>query len=141
VNQRDFVLTSFAGVKERPVTPVQAQKLVFLVDRNVGPAVGGSGFKFRPYNYGPFDRDVYVVLQNLRDEGLAAIEEGSPRTYRLTPQGQAAGEQITSEKLDKRYADYIAAVGAFVRSQSFAGLVSSIYKAYPEMKANSVFRE
>jgi len=141
VNQREFVLAAFAGVKERPFTPVQAQKLIFLVDRNVGKAVGGSGFKFRPYNYGPFDRDVYVVLQKLRDDGLAAMEEGSPRTYRLTPEGQAEGERITRETLEKRYADYIVAAGSFVRSQSFAGLVSSIYKAYPEMKANSVFRE
>jgi uncharacterized protein len=141
VNQRDFVLAAFAGVKQSPLTPVQAQKLIFLADRNVGPAVGGSGFNFRPYSYGPFDRDVYLVLQSLRNEGLAAVEEGSPRTYRLTPEGQAAGEQIAAGALAKQYVDYIATAGTFVRSQSFAGLVSSIYKAYPEMKANSVFRE
>jgi len=83
VNQREFVLAAFAGVKERPFTPVQAQKLIFLVDRNVGKAVGGSGFKFRPYNYGPFDRDVYVVLQKLRDDGfIQFLEKGHYRRTR-----------------------------------------------------------
>jgi hypothetical protein len=35
---------------------------------------------------------------------------------------------------------YIQDVNALVRKLSFAELVASIYKAFPEMKVNSVFR-
>lgn len=36
---------------------------------------------------------------------------------------------------------YIGKVSTFVRTRSFNDLVSAIYKAFPEMKANSIFRE
>jgi uncharacterized protein YwgA len=142
VTQREFVLACLATARSGSFTPVQLQKLLFLLDRNIGQRLGGSGFTFRPYHYGPFDRDVYTTLERLRDEGLAEIFEspGSVRRYSLTDSGMAEGEAIASE-VDSRSQEYISAVGNFVRSHSFASLVSSIYKAYPDMKANSVFQE
>jgi hypothetical protein len=143
VNRREFALASLAaGAKGRPLTPVQLQKFLFILDRNIGSRVRGSGFAFRAYHYGPFDSSVYTTLQSLRDEGLAEISQspGAYRMYGLTEAGQAAGDAIVAQ-LDRRVTEHMAAVGEFVRSQSFASLVSSIYKAYPDMKVNSVFQE
>ena len=143
MTQREFVLASLASAKGESFTPVQLQKFLFLLDRNIGPRLGGSGFTFRPYHYGPFDRDVYTALERLRDEGLAEIGQAptSLRTFRLTDAGHSAGEQLASDLLDSRTRAYMAAVSDFVRSHSFTSLVSSIYKAYPDMKVNSVFQE
>ena len=44
-----------------------------------------------------------------------------------------------SAGIDEPVMSYIKEVSKFVRALSFADLVSAIYKAYPEMKANSVF--
>lgn len=141
MNRREFALASLACAEGQPFTPVQLQKFLFILDRNIGSRVDGSGFEFYPYHYGPFDSRVYTTLESLRDEGLAEISEpaGSQRTYRLTERGLAAGSAI-AHQLDRQVTDYMAAVGKFVRSHSFASLVSSIYKAYPDMKVNSVFQ-
>lgn len=141
MNSRDFALVALAGAKRQALSPVQLQKLLFLLDRNIGLRVGGSGFDFKPYHYGPFDKAVYSTLTALACEGKAEIEESpsSHRAFRLTEAGQQEGERKRAA-LGQQVVDYINAVCEFVRGQSFAGLVSSIYSAYPEMKVNSVFR-
>lgn len=141
MTRQEFVLLALAGADGQSFTPVQVQKLLFILDRNIGAVVNGSGFNFQPYHYGPFDKAVYTTLEALETEGKVEIvtSDGARRLFRLTEQGQDAGEQLLSHMGDDSRA-YISAVCDFVRSQSFAGLVSSIYKAYPEMKVNSVFK-
>jgi hypothetical protein len=51
-----------------------------------------------------------------------------------------AGLELAKE-LPQEATDYIKSAGEFVRRLSFNKLVSSIYKEYPEMRANSIFRE
>jgi DNA-binding PadR family transcriptional regulator len=140
MNSRDFALAALAGTDRRPMTPVQVQKFFFLLDRNIGQHMGGSGFAFRPYHYGPFDSTVYVTLEALANDGLAEIDENAAprRTFRLTDRGQTEGERLL-EGIPAPIKEYIEKIGDFVRAQSFAGLVSAVYKAYPEMRVNSVF--
>lgn len=143
MNRRDFALAALAGARRNPFSPVQLQKLLFILDRNIGNRLGGSGFDFQPYHYGPFDRAVYTTLEQLQKEELAQISElqlSSRRQYALTDAGQRVGDELLG-RLEPAAREYIVNVCEFVRSQSFAGLVSAIYKAYPEMKANSVFQE
>ena len=144
MDRRDFALAALSGAKRRSLSPVQLQKLFFLIDRNLAERVGGSGFEFKPYHYGPFDQRVYSTLERLELEGLTEHSDvmratGSHRVYRLTSAGHAAGQQIAATFGDDGV-HYIGQVCDFVLSQSFAGLVSAIYKAYPDMKVNSVFQ-
>ena len=122
-------------------SPVQVQKLFFLLDKNVAVQTKGPHFNFKPYDYGPFDKDVYLELENLRSDGLAEIlmprSHGS-RIYKLTDKGLETGAR-NFEKLPEDIRRYICESVNFVRSLSFAELVSAIYKAYPEMRVNSVF--
>ena len=123
-----------------PLSPVQIQKLLFLVDRRLAAAVGGPHFQFEPYDYGPFDATVYHSLEGLEDMGLAEIsrpEAKSSRTYGLSPEGQAAGERELAALGDT--AARIRELAAYVASLTFAQLVSAIYREYPEMRVNSVF--
>ena len=143
MDRREFALAALAGAQRNPLSPVQMQKLLFILDRNIGNRVGGSGFNFQPYHYGPFDKSVYTVLGALEREGLAAVSGGpnsSRKDYALTDAGQLAGEAILAG-LDAPLRDYFRQICDFVRTQSFTGLVSAVYKAYPEMKVNSVFRQ
>ena len=132
-----------APARNAPFSPVQVQKLFFLLDRNIADHIGGPHFDFEPYDYGPFDKQVYYDLEAMASEGLIEVSESYPRssrTYRLTEEGREIGTKALAT-IATPVQDYIVKIVNFVRSRSFAQLVSIIYAAYPEMKANSVFIE
>lgn len=142
VSREEVVLAALSPAGSVPHTPVQVQKLLFLLDQNVSAFIGGRKFNFQPYHYGPFDRGVYATLEDLAREGLIEITfaDGNWRDYRLTSEGQIRASQILTS-LDERIRGYIERASTFVRSLSFPELVSAIYKAYPEMRARSVFQD
>jgi len=142
MNQSELVLAILAAGNGAIHTPVQIQKLFFLVDKKL-PNLGGPFFNFVPHDYGPFDKEVYRVIEVLSGKGDAEIIKNPGERlneYRLTPVGQKKGEKIL-HSLDSNLFDSIIRLSEFVRSLSFAELVSAIYKAYPEMRVNSVFKE
>jgi hypothetical protein len=142
-SREEIVLAALLPAGGVPHTPVQVQKLLFLVDRNLASLIGGPKFNFEPYHYGPFDLEVYSTLGELERQGLVEITQshsGNWREYRLTPEGQSCAEAVRI-RLDQRAQNYLEKASTFVRSLSFTDLVSAIYKAYPEMRARSVFQE
>ena len=142
-SREEIVLAALSPAGGVPHTPVQVQKLLFLVDRNLAPLIGGPKFNFEPYHYGPFDQEVYSTLGELARRGLVEITRsgnGNWREYRLTPSGQSGAKDVLA-RLDQRAQDYLGKASSFVRSLSFTDLISAIYKAYPEMRARSVFQE
>lgn len=142
MDQRDIILAVMATSGGAVYTPVQIQKLLFLLDKKVPRHTGGPHFDFAPDAYGPFDSDVYFRLTELESEGLVEItpvRDARSRLYRLTPSGKAEGDTILNG-LVPDLAKYIVTLSEWVRSLSFAKLVSAIYREFPGMKANSVFR-
>lgn len=134
----ETILAILASANGRPLTPVQLQKAAFLLDRN-GVA---SGFQFRPYDYGPFDRTVYDEASVLAERGLVSINPaqwGRWNVYAATEEGIDAGRALL-ERLPPNHAAYVRDVVEWVSNQSFASLVKSIYQQYPEMKENSIFQ-
>lgn len=129
-----------AGGENANFTPVQVQKLFFLLDREAAHLVEGPHFNFTPYDYGPFDRAVYDVLDDLARQNLARVQNtGRYRVYALSQAGfQQGAAELT--RLPEGARNYIGKVAQWVRQLSFEQLVASIYNRYPEMKANSVFR-
>jgi len=143
MDRSSLILAALSPAKSVPHTPVQIQKMLFLLDKNVSKEIGGPHFNFQPYDYGPFDQAVYVVLEELATKNLVSISEELGRrwkTYSLTADGQKAGENLLKQ-LDNKTQHYLVKLSEFVLSLSFAQLVSAIYKAYPDMKVRSVFKE
>jgi hypothetical protein len=138
----DVILAALAPARGAAHTPVQVQKLMFLLDEKLPGDLGGPHFHFQPYHYGPFDKAVYGTLDALAQNGLVEIVLGSGnwREYRLTAQGQARGETVL-EGMEPRARDYMQRLSNFVRKLSFSELVSAIYKAYPQMRTRSVFQD
>lgn len=137
-----LVLAALAAAPEASFAPVQVQKLFFLLDKNIADDMGGRQFAFEPYDYGPFDRAVYSELELLAHQGLVAIQASAGaerRKFSLTPAGYELGTTVAGQ-LSERARSYMARVSQWVRSLGFAELVGAIYKEYPDMKANSVFR-
>ena len=141
MQRKEIILLGMAGGHR--FSPVQVQKLFFLIDKNIGARVGGPFFSFTPYDYGPFDKAVYAELEKLKNEDLVEIVNGaqpSMRYYQLSKEGEIFAEEIRS-KNPVDISSYVETLSRFVRSLSFKDLVSAVYKAYPDMKANSVFTE
>jgi uncharacterized protein len=139
----DFVLAALSVAEGASFTPAQVQKLFFLLDRNIAPLLGGEQFHFVPYDYGPFDHDVYRELEQLNQLGLVEISFASNdrlKLYRLSPRGLENGLRLLSELADGARS-YAQRASEWVLAQSFASLVTGIYNAYPDMRVNSVFRE
>ena len=136
----EFVLASLAGGGGKSYSPVQVQKFLFLLDKNIPEAFGGTHFEFEPYDYGPFDKNVYSVLDGLEEEGFVNIIPTGRgwNKYTLTPAGLEKGQNLLPP-IDDSMRLYAEKVAEFVTTVSFSELVSAIYAQYPEMKVNSVF--
>jgi uncharacterized protein len=122
-------------------TPVQIQKLFFLIDKLIGKKINGPYFDFVPYHYGPFDKRLYVLLDELSTEGDIVINYNQFSTHNeffLTEQGLEKGKTELMRFMEEEIKD-IRKLNDFVQSLSFSQLVASVYKAFPEMKKNSIF--
>jgi hypothetical protein len=143
MDRQDLLLALLACAGGRPYSPVQLQKAAFLISKNMPNLVDqGPPFRFVPYDYGPFDSNVYAESQHLHDRGDAVIAPsgvGRWNTHAASDAGLARGSQIL-QRMPSETREYFESVSNWVRSQSFSSLVKSIYEAYPEMRANSVFR-
>ena len=145
IARREFVLAGMQPASQGEFTPVQIQKLFFLIQdlaagsHVLGLANGHAHFTFEPYHYGPFDKEVYAQIECLSREGLAAIEMREPfiRTYRLTPEGQKLANSIYG-RTDQPTQRLLANVVTWVLEQNFNQLVKAVYAAYPDMAANSI---
>jgi hypothetical protein len=114
---------------------------MFLMEAEAKQLVGPYFYKFVPYNYGPFDADVYHDLDDLAARGL--VTGGSPtgrswRMHAVTPVGVDAAAKV-KQTANAKAVRYLGDVVDWVSSMSFPQLVRAIYAKYPEYKANSVF--
>ena len=140
MNRDEIVLVALAASNGALHSPVQVQKWLFLIDKKLGIHVDGPHFNFQPYNYGPFDKAIYETLEKLAQENLVEIVKVRAwKEYALTDKGKEKGLMLLTS-LPQRVNKYIYDLSAFVRKLSFTQLVSAIYKAYPEMRQNSVFQ-
>ena len=140
MDKNAFVLMALAAGGEKTYSPVQVQKLLFLLDDNIPDDVDGPHFQFQPYDYGPFDKNVYVVLEQLACENLVSIIPTGRgwSKYALTPTGFKNGCEYL-DSLNEKPRQYTKKLAEFVTTVSFSQLVSAIYSHYPKMKENSVF--
>ena len=140
MDKEAFVLMALAAGGEKKYSPVQVQKLLFLLDDNIPDAIGGPHFDFQPYDYGPFDREVYSVLERLAGQAMVSIltTERGRNNYTLTPTGLEEGRKLF-QSLSVEPREYAEKIAQFVTTVSFSQLVSTIYSHYPAMKVNSVF--
>ncbi len=139
-----LVLSALASSNGAEFAPVQVQKLFFLLDENISASIGGKQFEFTPYDYGPFDQNVYRELEHLEKLGFVKIENpdmaSGLRRYSVSAEGQKAGTKLL-KTFPKETQDYMSTISEWICGLSFSQLVGSIYKAYPNMRVNSVFND
>ena len=68
-----YVLAAMSPADGQPFSPVQVQKLFFLLDWNLFAEPENRYFSFQPYDYGPFDQAVYKELEALAQKRMVEI--------------------------------------------------------------------
>lgn len=143
MERKQWVLLVLDAASPGSLSPLQIQKILFLISKRLSDEVGHDFYHFVPYNYGPFASEIYADLRLLIDEGLASHVEYVGRrwvAYEITLKGRELASHIkASEQVSKRASEYIAKVVRWVESLTFTQLLAAIYKAYPEYAAKSVF--
>lgn len=131
---------ALAAAEGRPLSPVQLQKVLFLLGEK--GKIGRDYYTFRPYNFGPFSAEIYQDAESLESEGLVRIDRKEPgrpwALYAATADGIAAADRI---KVDARTRDYVQRLVDWARSLSFQELVSAVYREFPKQRVNSIFVE
>lgn len=141
MNRNDLVLAALASRPSAELSPVQVQKLFFLIDRNIAAEIGGPAFNFKPYDFGPFDKNVYSALEELSEGGCVRIKNPRSRyrSFIVTEDGAARGKRVLSQ-LSENARSYIEQVVDWMIPLTFDQLVEAIYKAYPDMKEKSIYQ-
>lgn len=140
--RQTLILAALSAGTADSFAPVQVQKMFFLLDENISAELGGKQFEFEPYDYGPFDKNVYAELTALQGMGLVEISYVSPtpggRRYTVTNVGREIG-QTARQSFSPGAQRFVVDVADWVRKLTFAQLVGSIYKAFPHMREKSIF--
>lgn len=142
VTRSDWTLLAIAAAEGRPLTPVQLQKVLFILGKKKAGRVGAGFYTFRPYNYGPFSPDIYHDADILDSMGLVDVDHGSPArswsTYKATDKGIAKAQQLRANA-PADAVKYLDALVSWARNLNFQQLVSAVYERYPEQRVNSIF--
>lgn len=137
----DWLLVALASSGQGMLSPVQVQKTMFIFKQGAETALPAENFyNFVPYNYGPFNADIYRDLDTLEMGGLTQIfnrYHGGQRRYAITQAGRSRADTVRNGNI--RIADYMTQVTRWVESKSFADLIRAVYETWPAYRANSVF--
>lgn len=139
--KNDVLLLALAAAPEHSLTPVQVQKIAFLVAQEARKLAPKPFYKFSAYDYGPFCPTIYEDLERFARTGLVAIDKPPSvkvRRYRLTADGLETIQPVIDEQ-SSPLSDYVTQATEWVTSLSFPDLVRAIYAKYPSFKKNSVF--
>ena len=138
MNRTDLLLRIVAAANGKPLTPVQLQKVAFLVGQEFEGELPAEFYSFRKYDYGPFSAAVYADAEQLERDGLMAIS--------INPRGGWREYAATVEGIEADFTDIPEAITSFIEETvqwamqlSFQQLVREIYKRFPQYRQNSVF--
>jgi uncharacterized protein YwgA len=143
MERKDWALIVLNEAAPGTLSPLQLQKILFLISKNLSDEVGPDFYEFVPYNYGPFAPEIYSDVGLLVGSGLVERVQYTGRNwdaYEITLKGHNAALKMLP-RISERATQYVAKTTKWVTSLTFTQLLTAIYKAYPAYKANSVFAQ
>lgn len=143
LRNKDITLLVIASAQGEGLSPVQLQKSLFLIRESGLSGLPDEFYTFVPYNYGPFNADVYNDADELVSEGMVNSVQKSGRTwctYVISPEGIARASEIR-EQLPQQLNKHMQDVVDWVKALTFDALLRAIYAKYPGYRENSVFQD
>ncbi|MGB6063953.1 MAG: hypothetical protein WBG50_04040 [Desulfomonilaceae bacterium] len=138
--RQDWLLEVLKSAEGECLSPVQLQKILYVLGRECQGQVGPEYDHFTHYNYGPFSTEIYHDLESpTLGRSVKAISRRGQRwrEYAITEEGVRRAE---ASDIPDNIRVYIKKVVDWARPLSFDQLVRAIYKKYPETRENSIFQ-
>jgi hypothetical protein len=142
IERFEWILLALNAAARKKLSPVQLQKILFLLGDRRPNSVGSHFYRFRPYHYGPFDAEVYHDADTLAAKKLLLLDEAKGRSWRaysLTDAGIKKAKEA-EKRAPKKTVVYLRSLVNWAEPLPFESLVRAIYDAYPKMRVNSIFR-
>lgn len=135
--QNFLPLIAIASHAKNPwLTGTDIRILLFIVDREAPHLFDGPHFQWEPSPFGPTARALFLVLDELSDEGFITIRRLGRRPYgtcRLTDRGQTIADKIMMG-LEASTAEWLRRTCLWVTSIDTLQLLEDEMPAkYPEM--------
>src|SRR5262245_8636135 len=120
----DWTLVAIAAGKEKGLSPVQLQKILFLLGIEKRAELGDF-YRFSAYNYGPFCKQIYEDAEILAEQGLVAITPATGRQFSVFIATAEGAERVDALRADAppRAVKYLDSVVQWARSLTFGQLV------------------
>lgn len=125
------------------------QKMVFLMQQRFEEKgedpLQTDGFKFIPYDYGPFSKDLYAELDRMseKEEIKDSIEEIGDDSVKYDYYIQDYGEEFTENQLVKEEAQIILQLAEEIKNEyndvPLSDLIDDVYSKYPKYAENSIY--
>ena len=128
-SQEDFIVNVLSLAPDKSLSPVQIQKLFFLLEKRLGKKY----FDFRPHHYGPYDRYLTKILDF--SDKIESLNINGVTHYKIKENSIVRDNSTFNEQQKNFTIEMI----NFVKDLSFKELCMSIYKEFPDMAVNSVF--
>lgn len=125
---------------QHPLDRIRMQKAVFLLTRR-GALGWRELYAYKPYDWGPYCRDLVDDLDALAAQGLVRVSQSMGTKYGpyvLTEQGQALAD-ASWRALRSEEQSFLTTVRGYVTSKDFNGLLREVYAEYPEYASESIW--
>ena len=129
-----FIVDTFKLFPEDSFSPVQIQKLFFLIQKRLVY----SYFDFQPYHYGPYSfslNDFLKICSDSYQDPIVKKNINGISHYSVN----VLTVDFSKSFFDQKSSEFIKQLGKFVKDLSFKDLCMAIYAEFPEMAKNSVF--
>ena len=139
MQRTDLLLKIITAANGEPVTPLQLQKIAFLVGMEFQDELPPNYYQFQPYDYGPFCVAVYRDAEFLEREGLITIRRnprGGWKEYFALYAAAAKDLHVIPQNIQ----EFVDTKVQWAREVGFQEVVRTIYMEYPQFKVNSVFQ-
>jgi len=145
IKRENWVLLALYYAGDKGLSPVQLQKSLFILGENLPKLINDKleYYHFTPYNYGPFDVNIYNDALDLSKKRLINIQYSLDKSYPdyvVTEDGLKIAKEI-NKTISKEITNYLEKIIFWIKDLSFYDLLKIIYKSYPQFKIKSVFRE
>ncbi len=105
--------------------------------------VGQDYYSFIPYDYGPFDANIYRDAEELYMDNLIIIRQAIGQRwfeYIPTPGGLSKSNELR-ESVNPKALEYLEKVVTWIKKLSFREILRVIYREFPSYKVKSVFKD
>src|ERR1039458_7419806 len=124
MNRENWTLLAISLGGDEGLTPAQLQKVLFLTGKTY-PKTLSEFYTFKPYNYGPFDKQIYLDAEALATDGLVEMiaRDGNTWSYYCISEKGSERAKALIENEDTRPVSYMAKIVKWAQSLTFGQLV------------------